>query len=242
MRNTPTTPKTIVLCAKKSISINDENHSENEERNDFPAGEPGQIMAEEKERETNCRDNSGQRRAGNFELEIRAENSTEQQQRRERRDPKRDLLEAGWFDRDDVAFESGFFVRSTIESAMPSASNGLPLIRSVASCALRVRTASFGMNDAVADFYFLVFVHERFGDVGIVTVLDRGATDKRRPIRNRLLLRGGRKIFAGRKNRRGGANCAHRRHKNVLRGDGDNRASRSGVCVDEGVSRESWFD
>ena len=92
------------------------------------------------------------------------------------------------------------------------------------------------MNNAVADFHFLVFVHERLGDVGIMAVLDRGAADERRPIRNRLFLRRRGKIFTRRKDRRGGANRAHRRHVNVLRGDGDERAGRTGVCVDEGVS------
>src|SRR4029077_2664214 len=97
---------------------------------------------------------------------------------------------------------------------------------------------AFGVNDAVTDFYFLIFVHKGFGDIGVVTVLDRRATDKRRPVRNRLLLGGCRKIFTGGKNRRRGANGAYRRHKNVLRGDGDNRASRSSVGIDEGVSRD----
>src|SRR5438094_1936828 len=85
-----------------------ENYSENEERNDFPAGESGQIVAEEKQSETNCRDDPGPRRSRNFEFQIRAEDSTQQQQRRERSDPKRDLLEAGRFDSGNVALESGF--------------------------------------------------------------------------------------------------------------------------------------
>ena len=46
------------------------------------------------------------------------------------------------------------------------------------------------MNDAVANLYFLVLVHERFGDVRIVPVLRRGTTDERRPVRNRFLLCG----------------------------------------------------
>src|SRR6266513_2288217 len=86
-----------------------ENHSENEQRDDFPAGEAGQIMAEEEQRETNRRDDPGPCCAGNLELEIRTEDSAEQQQRRKRSDPKRNLLEASWLDRDDVAFESRFF-------------------------------------------------------------------------------------------------------------------------------------
>ena len=90
MRNTPTTPKTIVAVREKKDFDQDEHDSENEERNNFPASEPSQIMAEEKECETNCRDNSGPCHAGNLEFQIRAEDSTKQQQRRERSDPKRE--------------------------------------------------------------------------------------------------------------------------------------------------------
>ena len=63
---------------KKNLDQN-QNHSENEQRNDFPAGEPGQIMPEEKEPETNRSDNAGPRHTGNFKFQIRAENSSQQQ-------------------------------------------------------------------------------------------------------------------------------------------------------------------
>jgi hypothetical protein len=85
-----------------------QNESQNEERDDLPAGEPGEIMTEEKERETNRRDNAGPRHAGNLEFQIRSENSAKQQQRRKRSDPKCELLEASWLDPDNAAFESGF--------------------------------------------------------------------------------------------------------------------------------------
>src|SRR5207247_2118285 len=87
----------------------------------------------------------------------------------------------------------------------------------------------------------LIFVYECLGDVGMVSVFDRGATDERRPIRNRLLPGGGGKIFARGKDRGGGANCAERRHKNVLRGDGDNRTSGAGICVYERVGGDGWL-
>ena len=86
----------------------DQNHSEDKERDDFPAGEPSQIMPKKEERKTNCRDNSRPCHAGNFEFQICAQNSTQQQQRRERSDPKGDLLEASWLDRYHVAREAGF--------------------------------------------------------------------------------------------------------------------------------------
>ena len=91
------------------------------------------------------------------------------------------------------------------------------------------------MNDAVADFYFFILVHERFCKIGIMAVLDRGATNERRPIRNRLLPGGGGKIFARGQNRGRGADGAHRRHVNVLCCDGDERTGRASVCVDKCV-------
>jgi hypothetical protein len=85
-----------------------QNHSQNEERDDLPASKPGEIMAQEKECKTNCRDHPGPRHAGNLKFQIRSENSAKQQQRRKRSDPKCELLETSWLDPGDVALESGF--------------------------------------------------------------------------------------------------------------------------------------
>ena len=130
-------------------------------------------MPQKKERETNCRDDSRPCRAWNLELEIRTEDSTEKQQRRKRSDPKGDLLEAGWFDRHDVSFEAGFF--RLIANRISDAFCEQRLAIDPFGCFLCIEAEDrpLGMNDAVADFYFLIFVHERLGDVGIVTVLDR---------------------------------------------------------------------
>src|SRR5438105_4420282 len=80
---------------------------QNKEGNNLPASEASQVMTEEKKRKTNRRDNSGQTRPWNFEFEIGADDSAQEQQRRERRDPKGELLEAARIERDDVAFKSG---------------------------------------------------------------------------------------------------------------------------------------
>src|SRR5215211_5029244 len=85
-----------------------QNHSENEERDDLPAGEPGEVMTQEKERETDRRDNTGPRHAGNLKFQICSENSAKEQQRRKCSDAKCELLEASRIDPDDVALESGF--------------------------------------------------------------------------------------------------------------------------------------
>ena len=66
-------------------------------------------MPEEEQCETDCRNNSRPCYTGNFEFQVCAEDSAQQQQRRERSDPKRDLLEAGRFDGGDITRESGFF-------------------------------------------------------------------------------------------------------------------------------------
>ncbi len=71
-------------------------------------------------------------------------------------------------------FSPAFCIRSTTESAIPSASNAM----------LRAerQNRSFWMDDAVADLDLLVFVHESFAHVRIMTVLDRGASNQRGPI------------------------------------------------------------
>src|SRR5690348_16119793 len=97
-----------------------QNHSQNEERDDLPAGEPGEIMAQEKECETNRRDNAGPGHAGDLKFQIRSENSAKQQQWRKRSDPKCELLEASWLDLDDVALECGFLgqIGNRIDNAL----------------------------------------------------------------------------------------------------------------------------
>ena len=94
------------------------------------------------------------------------------------------------------------------------------------------------MNHSIADFHFLLLVHEGFADVGVVPVAQRRAADKRRPVGDRLLLFSRRKILAGREDRRGRADRAHRRHVDMLGGKGDERTGRAGVGVDVGVSRD----
>ena len=71
-----------------------------------------------------------------------------------------------------------------------------------------------------------------------MAVLDGRASDECRPIRNRFFLCRGGQIFARRKDRCSRANCAHRRHVNVLRGDDNERAGRSCVCVNKRVGRD----
>jgi hypothetical protein len=91
------------------------------------------------------------------------------------------------------------------------------------------------MHDAVADFYFFLLIHECLGEIGIMAVLGGRASDECRPIRNRFFLSRGGQIFARREDRCSCANCTHRRHVNVLRGDDNKRARGSSVRVNEGV-------
>ena len=79
------------------------------------------------------------------------------------------------------------------------------------------------MHDPIADLHLLVFVNECFADVRIMAVLDRRATDQRRPIRNGFVLLGRRQIFTRRKHRRGRSDRADRGHKNMFRRQGDER-------------------
>src|SRR5262249_25751296 len=92
------------MCKEKDFNDH-QSHAQNEERHHFPAGQPGEIMAEKEKREADCGNNSGHRCAWNFKFEISAKNSAEQKQWRERSDPKRELLESSWSQRNHVPFQ-----------------------------------------------------------------------------------------------------------------------------------------
>src|ERR1041384_5885879 len=91
----------------------DENQgdTENKKRDYFPARQAGEIVAEKEERETDRRNDSRQRRAWNFEFEPGANDSAEQEHRRERGDPKREPLKPGWMNRYHAAFEVRFLCK-----------------------------------------------------------------------------------------------------------------------------------
>src|SRR6187431_2084645 len=128
-------------------------------------------MAEEKECETNRRDNAGPHHAGNLKFQIRSENSAKQQQRRKRSDPKCKLLEASWLDLDDAALESGFpgQIGNRIDDTFREQRFAVDLFGRF----LRIEgeDCAFWMHDTVGDFYFLLFVQKCLGEVGIITVL-----------------------------------------------------------------------
>src|SRR5205807_3175660 len=69
-----------------------EGNAEHKKYRGFPPCQTGQVMAEEKEDETNPGNNTRQRRPRNFKNEIGANDSKEQEQRRQRRKPKRELI------------------------------------------------------------------------------------------------------------------------------------------------------
>src|SRR5438128_5949 len=98
-------------------------------------------------------------------------------------------------------------------------------------CLLRVEREkrSLRVDQTVSNSSFLVLVHERFANIGIVRVASRGAANERGPIRDRFLARGRRKVFAGRQNGGGGSDRAHRRHVDMLCGERDDRPRRAGV-------------
>src|SRR6476660_7892627 len=85
-----------------------QHHSQNEKRNNLPSSEPGEIMTQEEECKTNCRDHPGPHHAGNLKFQIRSEKSAKQQQRRKSSYQKMRVFEASWLDLDDVALGAGF--------------------------------------------------------------------------------------------------------------------------------------
>ena len=74
MRKTPTTPTTIVEWAKNKISISTKTTPRTKECNHLPARQPGEVMAEKEERETDDRDDAGETEARNLKFEIGADN------------------------------------------------------------------------------------------------------------------------------------------------------------------------
>src|SRR5205809_902157 len=58
-------------------------------------------------------------------------------------------------------------------------------------CLLRVEgeQRSLRMDDTTPDFHFLVFVHERFANIWIVTIANGRGADERRPVGNGLALK-----------------------------------------------------
>ena len=68
---------------KKDLD-NDQRQPQNKKSDYFPPRESGQVMPEEKKRETDRRNNSGHGHAGNLEFEICSDDSTEQREAGER--------------------------------------------------------------------------------------------------------------------------------------------------------------
>ena len=136
-----------------------EDDAEHEKRDDFPARQASQIMAEEKKRETNRGNNPRHARARNLELEISANDSQEEKQRRERRDPKREPLEAAGIERQPARLSvRPFRARSCdrIGDAVGQERFAVDLLGRFLRGQSQER--AFRMHDAVADFHFLLLV------------------------------------------------------------------------------------
>ena len=148
------------------------------------------------------------------------------------------MLKAARLELHHVAFQSRLLyqVLDGIGDAVGQDRFAVDLLRRL----LRVQgqERSFRVNDAIADFYFLLLVHEGFADVGVVTVAERCTANERRPIRDRLLFFSRRQILTGRENRRRGADRTDRRHVDVPGRERDERTGRARVRVDEGVGRD----
>jgi hypothetical protein len=107
------------------------------------------------------------------------------------------LFEAAWLDHFDVAFESGFFgqIRNRISDTFCEQRFAIDLFSRFLG--VESEDCALGMNNAITDLYLLVLIHERFGDVRIVSVPGCGPANERRPIGNRFLLCRTGKVFSG---------------------------------------------
>ncbi len=118
-----------------------------------------------------------------LELEVSANNSKQEQQRRELRDPKGDSLESAWIQRDQSTFQAGF-PREILDRFGDACGEQWfavdyfgRLLRS------QRQERPFRMHHAVADFHFLLLGHESFADVRIMAVARGGAANRARTSR-----------------------------------------------------------
>ena len=85
----------------------DEAEADGEDDGDFPAGEAGDIAAEEEEQEADRRDKSRRAETADLELDIDADDAAEQQKRCEGGKPEGEGLEPGGLDVADGTIEAG---------------------------------------------------------------------------------------------------------------------------------------
>ena len=157
----------------------DKHHSQNEERDDFPAREPGEVVTEKEQRKTDRGKDPRPGDAGDFEFEVSADDTAEQKQWGERGNPKGKLLETRRLKCNYIRFQPGLLHK--VDNRIGDAVGQQRFTTDSFRRFLRVQRQdrSFRVNDAIADFHFLVLVHERFTDVFIVTVLLGRTADQR---------------------------------------------------------------
>ena len=186
-------------------------------------------MTEKEEREAKDRDDAGDAEPRNLELEIGAEDSAQQQERREFVSQKANCSNPLGSNCTTAPCRFGLFhqVRDRLGDALGKKRFPVDLLGRF----LRVQgqERAFRMDDAVAELHFLLLVHEGLADLRVMAVTLRGAADHGRPIGDGLVLHRGGKILTRRLHRRGGADRADRRHVNVTRGQGDERPGGTGV-------------
>src|SRR6476660_2570902 len=88
-----------------------ESDAEDEEHDCFPPGQASKIVPEEEENKTNSGDDARQSRARDFELEISANDSNKQKQRRKRGDPKSKLFKSRRLQPNKLAAQFRFFCK-----------------------------------------------------------------------------------------------------------------------------------
>src|SRR5436305_13534193 len=206
-----------------------ESNTENEEHDCFPSSQAGEIMSQEKENETNSGDDAGQSRARDFELEISANDANKQKQRRKRRDPKSELFEAGWRQPNKLAAQFSLFCNVLDGCRDSVCQHRLSIDRLGGFFGVQSQKRTFRVHNAVADFHFLVLIHERLPDIRVVSVLTGGVADERRPIGNRFLSDCFGQVLSGGKDGRGSPDGADRRHVNMFGGKSDERPGRARV-------------
>jgi hypothetical protein len=147
----------------------DEAEADGEEDDDFPAGETGDVAAEEKEEKADCCEDAGDAEAADFQLDVDADDAAEKKEGGERGEPEGERLEAGRLDIEDGAVEGGFCeeIRDGIGDA--GCEDGFTVDNLGGFLGGEGEQGALGVDDFVANFYFGVLRDEGLGDIGVVS-------------------------------------------------------------------------
>ena len=195
-------------------------------------------MAGEKQQEADRREDAWHDGAGGFEFNVGTDDSAEEQERGEERDPLREDFEPGRLDLDDGPRIQARLLADFIDVLGDPRGQD----RAVPDDLHRLLRAqreerALGVDDLVADFDFLVEVHEPVHQLGMVAVQLRHAAEIPGVVGNDLRVHRGGDLLAGTHDRCRRPDRADGSHEDFFCSEGDEGTGRARVRVDIRVNR-----